>query len=69
MAKGVSIKVSEELLRDIHAHAARKGVSTQQYMNTLIERELFPERFPQLTGEAVLPLIAKAWELPEETLA
>ena len=46
MAKGISIRVDEELLRDIHVRAAEKGLSTQQYVTKLIERDLFPERFP-----------------------
>ena len=51
MASAVSIKVDEELLRDIHIRAAQKGVSTQRDVTELIERDIFPERFPQLTDE------------------
>ena len=51
MANGISIKIDDELLRNIHVRAAQKGVSVQRYMNGLIERDLFPERFPQLTGD------------------
>ena len=51
MAKGIAIKIDEGLLRDIHAHAAEKGMSTQQYVTELIERDLFPERFPELTED------------------
>ena len=29
MAKGIAIKIDEGLLRDIHVHAAEKGMSTQ----------------------------------------
>ena len=67
MAKGISIRIDEELLRDIHVRAAQRGVSTQQYMNTLIERDLFPERFPQLTGEQVSHLKA-ALEMVDRAL-
>ena len=48
MAHAIAIKVDEALLRDIHIHAAEKGLSTQQYITGLIERDLFPERFPTL---------------------
>lgn len=51
MAKGIAIKIDEGLLRDIHVHAAEKGMSTQQYVTELIERDLFPERFPELTED------------------
>ena len=54
MAKTICFKIDGELFRDIHVRAAQKGVSTQQYMNTLIERDLFPERFPQPTKEQVV---------------
>lgn len=49
MVKGVAIKIDEELLRDIHIRVAEQGMSTQQYITELIEKDLFPERFPQLT--------------------
>lgn len=51
MAKAVAIKVNEDLLRSIHVRAAARGVSTQQYVTELIERDLFPERFPELTED------------------
>ena len=51
MAKGIAIRIDEDLLRDIHAHAAEKVMSTQQYVTELIERDLFPERFPELTED------------------
>lgn len=54
MAKTICYKIDGELFRDIHVRAAQKGISTQQYMNTLIERDLFPERFPQPTKEQVV---------------
>lgn len=47
MAKSIAIKTDEALLRDIHIQAAKQGLSVQQYINELIERDLFPERFPQ----------------------
>ena len=56
MASGISIKIDDELLKNIHIRAAQKGVSVQQYMNGLIERDLFPERFPQMTGEQMQQL-------------
>ena len=67
MAKGVSIKVDEELLRDIHVRAAEKGVSTQQYVIELIERDLFPERFLQLTDDQLIQL-RSAMELVDQAL-
>lgn len=48
MAKGIAIKVDEALLRDIHVRAAERGLSVQQYVNNLIEKDLFPERRPRL---------------------
>ncbi len=51
MAKGIAIKINDDLLRDIHVRAAERGLSTQQYITGLIEKDLFPERFPQLTEE------------------
>ena len=56
MAKVIAIKIDEGLLRDIHAHAAEKGMSTQQYVTELIERDLFPERFPELTEDQKIRL-------------
>lgn len=56
MAKGIAITVDAELLRDVHVRAAEKGLSTQQYVTGLIERDLFPERFPQLTVDQMCRL-------------
>ena len=67
MASGISIKIDDELLRNIHVRAAQKGVSVQRYMNGLIERDLFPERFPQLTGEQTQQL-KTALELVNQAL-
>ena len=67
MASGISIKIDDELLRNIHIRAAQKGVSVQRYMNGLIERDLFPERFPQLTGEQTQQL-KTALELVNQAL-
>lgn len=67
MAKGISIKVDEELLRDIHVRAAEKGLSIQQYVTELIERDLFPERFPLLTDDQ-LDRLKSAMELVDQAL-
>lgn len=67
MAQGVSIKVDKELLRDIHVRAAEKGLSIQQYVTGLIERDLFPERFPQLTDDQ-LNQLRSAMELVDQAL-
>ena len=67
MANGISIKIDDELLRNIHVRAAKKGVSVQRYMNSLIERDLFPERFPQLTEEQIQQL-KTALELVNQAL-
>ncbi len=48
MAKGIAIKVDEALFRDIHVRSAERGLSIQQYVNSLIEKDLFPERRPRL---------------------
>ncbi len=49
MAKGIAIKVDEALFRDIHVRSAERGLSIQQYVNSLIEKDLFPERRPRLS--------------------
>ena len=67
MAQGVSIKVDKELLRDIHVRAAEKGLSIQQYVTGLIERDLFPERFLQLTDDQLIQL-RSAMELVDQAL-
>ena len=67
MANGISIKIDDKLLLDIHVRAARKGVSVQQYMNGMMERDLFPERFPQLTGDQMQRL-KTALELVNQAL-
>lgn len=67
MANGISIKIDDKLLLDIHVRAAQKGVSVQRYMNGLIERDLFPERFPQLTGDQIQRL-KTALELVNQVL-
>ncbi len=51
MAKGVAIKIDETLLRDIHVRATERSMSTHQYITELIERNLHPERFPQLSED------------------
>ncbi len=56
MAKGIAVRIDEGLLWDIHVRAAEKGMSTQQYVTELIERDLFPERFPALTDEQKIRL-------------
>ena len=72
MVKGVSIRVDEELLRDIHVRTAEKGLSIQQYVTGLIERDLFPERFPQLTDDQLtddqLNQLRSAMELVDQAL-
>ena len=51
MAKSIAIKIDSDLLRDIHIRAAECSISTQQYITGLMERDLYPERFPQLNEE------------------
>lgn len=51
MAKGIAVRINEDLLREVHVRAAARGMSTQQYVTELIERDMFPERFPELTDE------------------
>ncbi len=48
MTKGVAVKIDEALFRDIQVRAAERGLSIQQYVNSLIEKDLFPERRPRL---------------------
>ena len=45
MAKAIAIKIGEDLFRDIHVRAAKRGLSIEQYVTRLIKRDLFPERF------------------------
>ena len=45
MAKAIAIKIGEDLFRDIHVRAAKRGLSIEQYVIRLIKRDLFPERF------------------------
>ena len=62
MAKSIAFKIDEELLRNIHVRAAELSMSTQQYITELIERNLYPERFPQLsTGQ-----LEKIWNSTQE---
>ncbi len=68
MAKAIAIKVDEDLLRDIHICAAKRGLSTQEYVTGLIKRDLFPERFPKLTGDQQERLRANA-AIMRDTLA
>ena len=65
MANSIAIKVDEELLRDIHIRAAEKGLSIQQYVTGLIERDLFPERFPQIT-ESQMEQLKAAMEMVDQ---
>ena len=67
MANGISIKIDDKLLLDIHVRAAQKGVSVQQYMSGMMERDLLPERFPQLTGDQIQRL-KTALELVNQVL-
>jgi len=67
MAKGIAIKIDEELFRDIHVRAAELSMSTQQYISELIEQDLHPERFPQLS-EAQLERIRDLVQELESTI-
>ena len=67
MANSIAIKVDEELLRDIRIRAAEKGLSIQQYVTGLIERDLFPERFPQIT-ESQMEQLKAAMEMVDQAL-
>lgn len=51
MAKGVAIKVDEEIHRSVQIRVAQLGTSLQNYACMLIEKDLYPERFPVLTQE------------------
>lgn len=67
MAKAIAIKIDEDLLRDIHVRAAERSVSIQQYVTELIEKDLFPERFPQMTADQKVRLKA-AMEAVDQAL-
>ena len=72
MAKAIAIKTDDSVLRDIHIRAAKKGISIQDYITGLIERDLFPERFSDpLTqlSEEQLERLREKFDVIQDTLA
>ena len=61
----VCIKVDEALYRSIHIRIAQQGVTLQDYCNRLIEKDLFPERFPVLTEDQIEQLAQVGKETAE----
>ena len=64
MAKKLTVKVSGKLLKDIQARSAEFSMSVQEYVTELLERNLYPERFPQISEDQR----EKIWEAMEVTL-
>ena len=67
MAKKLTVKVSVKLLKDIQARSAEFSMSVQEYVTELLERNLYPERFPQIS-EDQREKIWEAMEVIEEAL-
>ena len=67
MAKKLTVKVSGKLLKDIQARSAEFSMSVQEYVTELLERNLSPERFPQIS-EDQREKIWEAMEVIEEAL-
>ena len=67
MAKKLTVKVSGKLLKDIQARSAEFSMSVQEYVTKLLERNLYPERFPQIS-EDQREKIWEAMEVIEEAL-
>ena len=67
MAKKLTVKVSGKLQKDIQARSAEFSMSVQEYVTELLERNLYPERFPQIS-EDQREKIWEAMEVIEEAL-
>lgn len=67
MAKKLTVKVRGKLLKDIQARSAEFSMSVQEYVTELLERNLYPERFPQIS-EDQREKIWEAMEVIEEAL-
>ena len=67
MAKKLTVKVSGKLLKDIQARSAEFSMSVQEYVTELLERNVYPERFPQIS-EDQREKIWEAMEVIEEAL-
>lgn len=66
MAKGIAIKVDEELQRSVHIRVARLGTTLQDYACMLMEKDLHPKRFPKLTQEQEIQIKELTQELLEK---
>ena len=67
MAKKLTVKVSGKLLNDIQARSAEFSMSVQEFVTELVERNLYPERFPQISEDQRVK-IWEAMEVIEEAL-
>lgn len=67
MAKKRTVKVRGKLLKDIQARSAEFSMSVQEYVTELLERNVYPERFPQIS-EDQREKIWEAMEVIEEAL-
>ena len=65
--RSLTVKVSGKLLKDIQARSAEFSMSVQEYVTELLERNLYPERFPQIS-EDQREKIWEAMEVIEEAL-
>lgn len=51
MAKELKIKVNKKLWEDVQTRSAEFSMSVQDYVTELLERNLYPERFPQISED------------------
>lgn len=67
MAKELKIKVNKKLWEDVQTRSAEFSMSVQDYVTELLERNLYPERFPQIS-EDQREKIWEAMQVIEEAL-
>lgn len=67
MAKELTIKVNKKLWEDVQTRSAEFSMSVQDYVTELLERNLYPERFPQIS-EDQREKIWEAMQVIEEAL-
>ena len=58
MEKELVIKTNEKLLTDLQTRSSEFSISVQEYVTDMIERDLYPECFPQVSEDQR----AKIWE-------
>lgn len=63
----IVIKIDSKLFQDIHLRSAEKGQNLQSYMTSLIEQDLYPERFSQKLSEQLAMIKQSMAELAEKS--